>query len=289
MPLKILVTGANGQLGNELRRILDSRFPGQALYTDIDSLDLTDSHAVENFITGGDFSHIINCAAYTAVDKAEEEPAACTAVNVEAVKNIGRAANRSGIHVVHISTDFVFDGKQSTPYTESDKTNPLSQYGVSKRKSETALLGYVPDAIIIRTGWLYSSFGKNFVKTILRKALAGDKLRVVCDQIGTPTYAADLADAIVRIVTAPRWLPGLYNYSNEGVASWYDFAMAIADLSRTDANISPCMTSGYPSPATRPHFSVLDKSKIKATFGLSIPYWRSALKRCLNEIDKESL
>lgn len=281
---RILVTGCNGQLGNELRRIL-----GDApVYTDIDTLDLCDRGAVERFLMAGDYSHIINCAAYTAVDKAEEEKKQCHAANVDAIENIARYASENNIKVLHISTDYVFDGTQCRPYTEGDKTNPLSVYGVTKRKGETALLGLAPDSIVIRTGWLYSSFGHNFVKAILAKAAKGNPLRVVCDQVGTPTYAADLAQTIVAIVTSSSWTPGVFNFSNEGVASWYDFAVAAIEEAGLDVPVKPVMSCDYPTVATRPQYSVLDKSKIKATYGISIPHWRVALRRCINDLKENN-
>lgn len=284
--MKILVTGANGQLGSELRNVLENTLPGQTVYTDVDTLDLTDANQVADFIRKGDFTHIVNCAGYTAVDRAEEETGLCKAVNVEAVKNIGRAAAETGARVLHISTDFVFDGNQGKPYTESDRPNPLSHYGETKRKGETALIGFVPEAIIIRTGWLYSSYGHNFVKTILDHARRGETLRVVVDQVGTPTYAADLAEVIVRILTAPRWVTGTYNYSNEGVASWYDLAYAAVRLAGLNNTVKPILSADWPTPATRPHYSVLDKSKIRATFGIDIPNWHDSLARCIEILNK---
>lgn len=287
--MKILVTGAKGQLGTELRLLLEERCPGITDYTDVDSLDLTDANAVMRAVSDGGYSHIVNCAAYTAVDRAEDDPAACTAVNVDAVRNLGHAAASVDARVVHISTDFVFDGRTGVPYTESDKPNPLSHYGDTKRKSETVLLGLVPDAVILRTGWLYSPFGHNFVRTILAKARAGEQLSVVCDQTGTPTSAADLAAMIVHVLLAPSWIPGLYHYAGEGVASWYDFAVAATEIAGIDADIRPCRTVDYQTAATRPHFSVLDKSKVKATFGVTIPHWRASLCRCIARLNTDSL
>lgn len=284
--MKILVTGSNGQLGNELRVLLEAMRPGITDYADIDTLDLTDRTAVDARIDNGGYTHIINCAAYTAVDRAEEDKSLCTAINVDAVKNLGRAAARNEVKLVHVSTDYVFDGTAHRPYRESDKPAPASHYGDTKRKGETALLGLLPDAVIVRTGWLYSSFGHNFVKTILGRIKEGKKLRVVSDQIGTPTYAADLARAIATIVMAKQWLPGFYHFSNEGVASWYDFAKAIAELSgHPEAEIAPVPSSEYVTAATRPLYSVLDKNKIKVTYGLQIPYWRDGLSRCLKALN----
>ena len=284
--MKILVTGANGQLGTELRRILEKDHPGITTYTDIDSLDLTDPKAVDAFVRDNSFTHVVNCAAYTAVDRAEEEKSLCTAVNIGAVQNLAAVCSDLGIKMLHISTDYVFDGTAHKAYTESDKPAPMSHYGSTKRKSETALMGLLPEAIIVRTGWLYSPYGHNFVKTILAKCQPGATLRVVNAQIGTPTYAADLANMIVRIITARQWLAGIYHFSNEGVASWYDFAQAIAELSGVeDVTVLPVSSDDYVTAAARPLFSVLDKSKIKASYGVQIPYWRSSLKLCIDRLN----
>lgn len=290
--MKLLITGCNGQLGRELRRELERRAPGISTYVDKDELDLTDRKAVETFLMAGDFSHVINCAAYTAVDRAEEEKMQCSAANVDAVSNIGRLADELGFKVMHFSTDYVFDGNACRPYRESDKPEPLSVYGVTKRKGETALLGLAPESMIIRTGWLYAPDGHNFVRTILAKGRQGAPLRVVTDQTGTPTYAADLAAAVAEIVLSGHWSAGIFNYSNEGVASWYDFAVAIlenAGMHEAAAAVVPVLTSDYPTPATRPLYAVLDKSKIKATYGMRIPHWQDALRRCLSRIDISTL
>ncbi len=289
MDMKILVTGCRGQLGIELRRALEERMPGITTYTDKDTLDLTDRAAVDTFMRAGDFSHVINCAAYTAVDRAEDEKMECAAANIDAVTNLARQADELGYRIIHISTDYVFDGRTCRPYTESDKVNPMSQYGSTKRKGETSLLGLAPESIIIRTGWLYSAGGHNFVKTILAKAAADKSLRVVTDQIGTPTYAADLAAAILEILFSPQWVPGIVNFSNEGVASWYDFAVAIvAEAGLEGVEITPVLTGEYPTQAIRPYYSVLDKSRYKATYGVSIPHWREALKRCIKQLNSNA-
>ena len=280
--MKILVTGCKGQLGRELHDVLEERQPGITTYIDIDELDLTDRTAVEAYLRAGEFSHVVNCAAYTAVDRAEEENLLCAAVNTDAVTNLARVADELGFKVLHISTDYVFDGHNYRPYTESDKVNPLSQYGTSKRKGETALLGLAPDSVIIRTGWLYSPHGKNFVKTILRLSAEQPAIRVVCDQVGTPTYARDLAEAVATVLFAPQWVPGIFNFSNEGVASWYDFAVAIQRYRGiTGCPVHPCLTVDYPTPAKRPTYAVLDKSRFKVTYVVEIPHWEEALARCL--------
>ncbi len=287
--MKILVTGCKGQLGNELHEVLEAQRPGITTYVDREELDITDRDAVETFLRHGDFSHVINCAAYTAVDRAEDEKLACSAVNIDGISNIARVADDLGIRIIHISTDYVFDGHAYRPYTESDKVNPMSQYGTTKRKGETALLGLSPESIIIRTGWLYSPFGHNFVKTILKHAASEHSLRVVSDQVGTPTYAADLAQAIATVVFAPQWVPGIFNFSNEGVCSWYDFAVAIVRHSNIDCQVTPIATVDYPTAAERPHYSVLDKTRFKATFSATIPHWEDGLVRCLNRINLNSI
>lgn len=285
--MKILLTGANGQLGNELRLVLERENPGVTDYVDREELDITDGAAVAAFVARGDYSHIINCAAYTAVDRAEEDKSLCHAVNVDGVCNLATAAAAHGIRMVHISTDYVFDGNTCHPYTESDRPAPQCQYGATKRAGETVLMGLCPDAIVVRTGWLYSSFGANFVKTMLRVAGEKGSLAVVADQIGTPTYAADLAEMVAHIVLSPRWVEGTFHYANEGVASWYDFAVAIMDLAGMSDKVmvKPITTADYPTAATRPCFSVLDKSKIKATYGITIPHWRHSLSRCMQKLN----
>ncbi len=290
--MKILVTGSRGQLGSELRIVLEQRVPGITTYIDKDELDLTDVIAVEQFLRAGGFSHVINCAAYTAVDLAEEEKLQCSAVNIDAVGNIARFADELDMRIVHISTDYVFDGTAHTPYVESDKPNPMSQYGATKRKGETALLGLAPQSIVVRTGWLYSPFGKNFVKTMVDLASQGKKLRVVVDQIGTPTYAADLAEAIAAIVLQGPWTPGIFHYSNEGAASWYDLAVAAieaAGMAEQAKLVEPISTADYPTAAMRPPYAILSKTKIKATFGLHIPHWYSSLRRCVSRLQSSKI
>lgn len=286
--MKILVTGCRGQLGLELYDVLEGRHPGITTYIDKDDLDLTDREAVENYLRRGEFSHVINCAAYTAVDRAEEEKLQCAAVNIDAVTNIARMADELGLRIIHLSTDYVFDGRSYRPYTESDKVSPTSQYGSTKRKGETALLGLAPDSIIIRTAWLYSPHGKNFVKTILRLSAEQPRLKVVCDQIGTPTYATDLAEAIETILFAPQWVPGIVNYTDEGVASWYDFAVAIQRIAGiTDVPVRAILSEDFPTAAQRPFYSVLDKTKFKVTYNAVIPHWEKSLARCIARIRQD--
>lgn len=286
--MKLLITGANGQLGTELRTILEKDFPGQTIYTDKDELDLTNAKAVEAFVANNEITHIVNCAAYTAVDKAEEEKMLCAAINTDAVKNLGIAADAVGAKIIHISTDYVFDGTNHRPYRESDKVNPISQYGTTKRKGETLLLALAPEAIIIRTAWLYSPYGKNFVKTMLRLADTQPEIRVVCDQIGTPTYARDLARAVVKILCSHQWVPGIYHFTDEGAASWYDFAKAIFRIAGKKVNVVPIPTEDFPTPASRPDYSILDRSRIKATYGVEIPHWEEALADCMAQIENSN-
>lgn len=283
--MKILVTGANGQLGRELKNVLEPLMPGITTYTDINELDLTDKSAVERFIAEGQFSHIVNCAAYTAVDRAENDQTLCYAINAEAVRNIASAASDEGCKVIHISTDYVFDGRSNTPYRESDKVNPLSHYGMSKCKGERYLLSLCPDAIIIRTAWLYSPHGSNFVKTMLRKGREVNELRVVSDQVGTPTNATDLAEAIVAILRSRQWVPGVFHFTDEGVASWYDFSKAILRIAGIrNCKVTPVTTADYPTAATRPPYSVLDKTTIKKTYNIEIPHWEESLGLCISRI-----
>ena len=286
--MKILVTGANGQLGRELRNVLESEIPGQSIYTDVAELDLTDSKAVDLFFKQNEISHVVNCAAYTAVDRAEEEKLECASININAVKNLAIAADSVGAKIIHISTDYVFDGTAHRPYKESDKVNPISEYGTTKRKGETALLALAPESIIIRTSWLYSPYGNNFVKTMMRLGAEHSEIKVVCDQIGSPTYALDLAKAIYRVLLSHQWVEGIFHYSNEGVCSWYDFAKAIHRVAGIKGcNVCPIPTEEYLTAASRPFFSVLDKSRIKATYGADVPYWEDSLIDCINRIKNE--
>lgn len=283
--MKILVTGAAGQLGREMRDLLEERMPGVTTYADIDRIDLTDGNAVDGFLEAEKFTHIINCAAYTAVDRAEEEQRQCAMANIDIVRNLARKADERGTRILHISTDYVFDGTAHRPYRESDKVNPTSQYGSTKRKGETALLGLAPDSIVIRTGWLYSPYGRNFVKTMLRYGRERTSVNVVFDQIGTPTYAKDLAETIFTIITSPQWVAGIFNYSDEGACSWYDFTKSIYRLAGiTDCNVEPVLSEDYPSVTKRPYYSVLDKTLIKATYGIKIPHWEESLAMCMERI-----
>ena len=285
MPKNLLITGANGQLGNEMRNLLASDRQFNSFFADIDTLDITDAHAVYHFVESNKIDIIINCAAYTAVDKAEDDLVVCAKINIDAVGNLAGTARNCGAKVLHVSTDYVFDGFNYQPYTEDDNTNPKTAYGVTKRDGERLLLRTAPDSIIVRTAWLYSPYGKNFVKTMINLGREKEQLNVVCDQIGTPTCAADLAAAIYAIISADEWLPGIYNFSDEGVCSWYDFAKAIHRLAGIGTcKVLPVRTKDYPTRATRPLYSVLDKSKIKKTFGIEIPHWEESLAKCIKTI-----
>lgn len=284
--MKILITGCYGQLGSSLRREFDNDADIEAIYTDYDTLDITDPEAVESFLNDHKVDIIINCAAYTAVDKAETEAVAAAALNTAAVGNLGSAAVKSGAKVIHISTDYVFSGQNYRPYEEKDEPYPQGIYGRTKLEGEGRLLSFCRDAIIIRTAWLYSEFGGNFVKKMLELADSRHEINVVSDQIGTPTYAGDLARAIRSIVKAENWVPGIFHFTDEGVASWYDFSKAVFEIAGRDVRVNPVPTSAYPTAAKRPLYSVLSKNKIKNTYGLQIPYWRDSLRKCLANMKK---
>ncbi len=285
---EILVTGAKGQLGNELQG-LSIRYPTwNFTFTDIDTLDITNLQSLENFCASNQFQYIINCAAYTAVDKAETELEMAYRINRDAVKNLATIASQNNAILIHISTDYVFDGTSCEPYTEIQTINPQSAYGRTKAEGEKEALKY-GQAIIIRTAWLYSQFGNNFVKNMLRLGAERNELRVVFDQIGTPTYAADLAAAILSIIdyTEKQGVqPGIYHFSNEGVCSWYDFAWEIFNFTHSKCKVIPIESKDYPTPAKRPAYSVFNKTKIKQTFHIEIPYWKTSLYRCLDALIK---
>ena len=275
--MKYLVVGSNGQLGCELK----ARLSSEADYKDHTSLDITNETAVEKFFKENRYDIVINCAAYTAVDKAEDDKEAADRVN-----RVGPALlAKYGRNIIHISTDYVFDGTAHTPYRETDPTNPQSVYGCTKLAGEKAVLQEAQSAAIIRTSWLYSAHGNNFLKTMRRVGAERENLGVIFDQIGTPTYAGDLADAIVSILPQMKNVKKeIYHFSNEGIASWYDFAVAIMALSNIKCIIEPIETRQYVTRATRPPYSVLNKSKIKDEFGISIPHWMDGLKRCISHI-----
>jgi dTDP-4-dehydrorhamnose reductase len=285
MQTKILVTGANGQLGNELQVLATEHPAWEFVFTDLPLLDITNAAQVSDFVLRTCPQFIINCAAYTAVDKAESDEQTAYLINATAVQNLTSAAQQTGAYLVHISTDYVFDGKNHSPYRETELCNPQTVYGKTKQQGEAFAAAY-PKSTIIRTAWLYSTFGNNFVKTMLRLGRERASIGVVADQIGTPTYAADLARAILQIVSATVQNPsafkrGIYHFTNEGVCSWYDFAEAIMRQAGLSCKVSPIDTADYPTPAKRPAYSVLHKGKIKQRYGVAIRHWQAALEECL--------
>jgi dTDP-4-dehydrorhamnose reductase len=313
--MNILVTGSKGQLGSEIQE-LSSEYAYNFFFTDRQELDITDVNAIKTFVEKNTINAVINCAAYTAVDKAETDEANANAVNHLAVRNLAQIAKEKNITLIHVSTDYVFDGKNFKPYTEDDTTNPNGVYGKTKLDGENALREInPPNALIIRTSWVYSSYGANFVKTMLRLGKEKESLGVIFDQVGTPTYARDLAKAILEIIQNSKFASfptsslgmqtdgntastsmhsqagalerdgvAIYNYSNEGVLSWYDFAKEIMRMAKLNCQINPIETKEYPTPATRPHYSLLNKSKIKKEFGIIIPYWKDSLDACLRKM-----
>ena len=275
MQSRILVTGANGQLGTELQKILSD-----AVFTDVDVLDITNLDEVKKFVKDNNIETIVNCAAYTAVDKAEDDEELAQRINEIGPRNLAM----SGAKVIHISTDYVFDGLGHKPYLENDETKPVSVYGRTKRAGEIAVIENAEVAVVIRTAWLYSAHGGNFVKTMRKLGAERESLNVVSDQIGTPTFAGDLAEAIVKILPQlSKENKGIYHFTNEGVCSWYDFAKEIMDLSMLDCKVNPIPSSAYPTKATRPFYSVLSKDKIKEVFGVEIKHWKDGLVRCLKQ------
>lgn len=281
--MNILVTGANGQLGNSLRDIA-AQYPQHTFtFTDVQELDITDAAAISTMVDALQTDLIINCAAYTAVDKAESDIQLAHRLNAEAPGLLAKAAADRGAGIIHISTDYVFDGKAHTPYTEEQPTNPQSAYGTTKLAGEQAVMTANPHHIILRTAWLYSPYGNNFVKTMLRLGHERNQLGVVYDQVGTPTYAPDLARAIMAAADHIETTSGIFHYSNEGVISWYDFTKAIHRIAGiTTCQVSPIRSEAYPTPAARPHYSVLDKAKIKQVLGTDVPYWEDSLRQCLD-------
>jgi len=282
--MNILITGCNGQLGNEMQ-LLEKENPQHTYFnTDVAELDITDQNAIETFVNDHGIDGIVNCAAYTAVDKAEDHEALCTKLNAEAPAYLADAIGRRGGWMIQISTDYVFDGTQHTPYTEDADTCPNSVYGKTKLVGELNVQKLCEQSMIIRTAWLYSTFGNNFVKTMIRLGQEKTELGVIFDQIGTPTYARDLAVAIFAAINQGV-VPGVYHFSNEGVISWYDFTKAIHRIAGiTTCHVRPLHTSEYPTPANRPHYSVLDKTKIKQTYNLEVPYWEESLAECIAKL-----
>ncbi len=283
--MNILITGANGQLGNALREASNGS-QHRYIFTDVAELDITSDAAVDEIFRQGKIDVVVNCAAYTAVDKAEEEADVADMINHLAVTNLAESCAKYNATLIHISTDYIFDGKATSPYTEDSAPAPLNVYGVTKLAGERSIIESGCRHIIIRTSWLYSQFGHNFCKTMRRLSATESSLRVVCDQVGTPTYAGDLAEAIVHIIESNQLSKcGTYNFSNEGVCSWYDFAVEIARLSgNTNCVITPCRSEEYPTKALRPRYSVLSKEKIAQTFSIEIAEWQESLKKCIERL-----
>lgn len=289
--MNILVTGANGQLGNEMR-IVSRTSQDHYIFTDVAELDITNAMAVEKMVNDNDIKAIINCAAYTNVDQAEDDYDFAELLNATAVKHLAQAIKKNDGILVHVSTDYVFGGtKNNTPCSEDEPANPTGVYGITKLHGEQSIIETGCKHLIIRTAWLYSEFGKNFVKTMLNLTATKPNLNVVFDQVGSPTYAYDLAQAIFDIVENRKYegQNGIFHYSNEGVCSWFDFTKMIAEYAgQTDCDIQPCHSDEFPSKVVRPSYSVLDKTKIKKTFGIHVPYWTDSLKRCLAELAKQA-
>ena len=282
--MNILITGCNGQLGNEMQ-LLEKENPQHTYFnTDVAELDITDQKAIEKFVSENAIDGIVNCAAYTAVDKAEDNQELCHLLNAVAPGYLAEAVGKRGGWMIQISTDYVFDGTNHKPYTEADSVCPNSTYGRTKLAGEQAVMAGCKKSMIIRTSWLYSTFGNNFVKTMIRLGKEKPELGVIFDQIGTPTYARDLAVAIFAAINQGV-KPGLYHFSNEGVISWYDFTKAIHRIAGiTTCHVRPLHTEEYPTPAARPHYSVLDKTKIKQTYGIEVPYWEESLSECIAKL-----
>lgn len=282
--MNILITGCNGQLGNEMQLLEKENPQHQYFNTDVAQLDITNPEAIEEFVNNNAIDIIVNCAAFTAVDKAESSQELCRLLNAKAPEYLATAVAKRGGYLVQVSTDYVFDGTNHTPYTEDEATCPNSVYGSTKLEGEKLAMAACANTMIIRTAWLYSTFGNNFVKTMIRLGQEKPELGVIFDQIGTPTYAGDLAAAIMAAINHGI-VPGIYHFSNEGVISWYDFTKAIHRIAGiTSCHVKPLHTAEYPTPAARPHYSVLDKTKIKQTYGIEIPYWEESLEKCVAKL-----
>ena len=287
--MNILVTGANGQLGNEMQVLARENLQHTYFFTDVQELDICDEQAVYAYVSEHKIDIIVNCAAYTAVDKAEDNVELCDKLNNIAPGYLARAAQANGAAMIQVSTDYVFDGTAHIPYTEEEPTCPASVYGSTTLAGEQNVMDHCEKAMVIRTAWLYSIYGNNFVKTMIRLGQERDSLGVIFDQIGTPTYANDLAQAIFAAINKGV-VRGIYHFSDEGVCSWYDFTIAIHRLAGiASCKVKPLHTADYPAKAPRPHYSVLDKTKIKDTFGIEIPHWEESLKRCINQLRMETL
>ena len=284
---KILVIGSQGQVGSELQELAKEYPSFQFVFYDVTEMDIVNKELVNEEIEALKPDYLINCAAYTAVDKAETDKDMAFEINSEAVKNLSIACTVNDVKFVHISTDYVFDGETMEPYKEDSDTNPKGVYGLSKLKGEKEALSNNKDVIIIRTAWVYSIYGNNFVKTMLRLMKSKIEINVVADQQGSPTYAHDLAEAIMYIISSGKWVPGTYHFTNEGIISWFDFASEIKNISGFSCTIHPITTEQYPTPAKRPKYSVLDKTKIQQTFGIKLKDWKDSLKTCLRKMPVE--
>ncbi|WP_315516857.1 dTDP-4-dehydrorhamnose reductase [Hoylesella shahii] len=282
--MNILITGCNGQLGNEMQ-LLQAKYAQHTWFnTDVNELDITDKDAIERFVEANHIDGVVNCAAYTAVDKAESDPLLAKKLNADAPAFLAEAVGKQGGWIVQVSTDYVFDGTKHTPYVETDSTCPNSVYGQTKLEGEQAVNKLCPNAMIIRTAWLYSEFGNNFVKTMIRLGKEREQLGVIFDQVGTPTYAHDLASVIMTAIDKGI-KPGIYHFSNEGVTSWYDFTKSIHRIAGINTcHVMPLHTAEYPTPASRPAYSVLDKTKIKEAYSINIPHWEESLAKCIAKL-----
>lgn len=286
MSLNVLVTGAKGQLATSIMDI-ENLYPNISfIYTNSDELNLSDKNALDLFFENNNLNWCINCAAYTAVDNAETNKEIAYKVNAQGVKDLALTCKNNNVKLIHVSTDFVFDGLKSSPYNEEDKTNPIGVYGTSKLLGEEAILNSCKEFYIVRTAWLYSEHGNNFMKTMLRLAKNKEELNIVADQIGTPTYAKDLAKCLLDIIVYNNNEYGIYHYSNEGVASWYDFTKAIFDITKNEIKVNPISSKDFPTQAKRPSYSVLDKYKIKKSLNIEVPYWRDSLKKAIERINE---
>ena len=284
--MNILITGANGQLGSEIKRIHKNYSQHRFFFTDVDELDITNYQQVKASLANQKIDTLINCAAYTAVDKAEEEEAKASLINGKAPGILAEAAKETGAKLIHVSTDYVFNGKTYTPYKESDKPNPEAAYGKTKLEGEKAIAESNANAFIVRTAWLYSEYGKNFVKTMLRLGAEKEEIGVIFDQVGSPTYALDLAEAVLKLAGTKAKGTTVYHYSNEGVCSWYDLAVEIMNYKGYQCRVKALETHEYPTPASRPPYSVLNKTKIKDDLSLKVPHWRTSLVKCLDNLEK---
>lgn len=284
--IRVVITGAEGQLGTTLRNLLKDTDRIEGIYVDKDKFDITDKKQTADFFANCECDFLVNCAAYTNVDKAESEENLANDINAKSLSFLGEEARKHGFKIIHISTDYVFDGNKTIPYTEADATNPQTSYGRTKLEGERLLFQEAPDSIVIRTAWLYSPYGRNFFLTMMARAQKSEAVRVVADQKGVPTLAADLATAIIKILQSETWKPGIYHYTGKGETTWFEFTRTIFELAGADpALVSPIKSHEYPSVAQRPSYSVLDTGKINSTYDIEIPCWQDSLKKLMNELN----